>query len=583
MTVPNALTTLLDEHNKLFMGDTINSDDYKKYIESVVELMEKSNVTSYHTFSLLELYRIEQITSTANKILLSLCIEKMSPIKHLPCVKDILLAKVLKFPFNISFEELQSICVELDFLLLYCFFKDDIKQITSLYNSILDAFPDYKRSIFEQSIILRAIEIHSNNGGIKISQLKQELECISWFTIELTVLKASNGYNFNILFDFNTDYITITKSTLPKVQPITITTELVEQERNVIQNSTQVMEKRISEAEEEERKKKEREARRKKLEEEDAREEAEYQEKKRKKKKQKNNMKADSANEMQRLLKMQQKVKIKEEKDKQMSDLFEKYFYRERARRSVEKEFTQKKIDEESNEIREMYRVVCESKEKMRKAEHDRRLAMKSKFGKNAEVLQTWLDSIGKGESEEQIAAREEKIRKEKEEKERQERERIAAERRAKELEEKKKREEEEKRIAQEKRLKEEEAFKKNQELLAKKKESTTVDQYTPKVSGKYTKDDDGWMSKPGKKSTASFSSKPSKSSSYQPPRSTGTASFTSNRPSGTASFTSNRPSGTASFTSSRPSSGVPSFSSKPSGVPSFSGKRGTRGRGGYK
>ncbi|KAL7721998.1 PCI domain-containing protein [Entamoeba marina] len=534
MTVPNALTTLLDEHNKLFMGDTINSDDYKKYIESVVELMEKSNVTSYHTFSLLELYRIEQITSTANKILLSLCIEKMSPIKHLPCVKDILLAKVLKFPFNISFEELQSICVELDFLLLYCFFKDDIKQITSLYNSILDAFPDYKRSIFEQSIILRAIEIHSNNGGIKISQLKQELECISWFTIELTVLKASNGYNFNILFDFNTDYITITKSTLPKVQPITITTELVEQERNVIQNSTQVMEKH-------------------------------------------------SANEMQRLLKMQQKVKIKEEKDKQMSDLFEKYFYRERARRSVEKEFTQKKIDEESNEIREMYRVVCESKEKMRKAEHDRRLAMKSKFGKNAEVLQTWLDSIGKGESEEQIAAREEKIRKEKEEKERQERERIAAERRAKELEEKKKREEEEKRIAQEKRLKEEEAFKKNQELLAKKKESTTVDQYTPKVSGKYTKDDDGWMSKPGKKSTASFSSKPSKSSSYQPPRSTGTASFTSNRPSGTASFTSNRPSGTASFTSSRPSSGVPSFSSKPSGVPSFSGKRGTRGRGGYK
>ncbi|KAL7719567.1 PCI domain-containing protein [Entamoeba marina] len=513
MTVPNALTTLLDEHNKLFMGDTINSDDYKKYIESVVELMEKSNVTSYHTFALLELYRIEQITSTANKILLSLCIEKMSPIKHLPCVKDILLAKVLKFPFNISFEELQSICVELDVIS-----KAD-------------------ESIFEQSIILRAIEIHSNNGGIKISQLKQELECISWFTIELTVLKASNGYNFNILFDFNTDYITITKSTLPKVQPITITTELVEQERNVIQNATQVMEKRISEAEEEERKKKEREARRKKLEEEDAREEAEYQEKKRKeeeaekqrKKEEIKKMKADSANEMQRLLKMQQKVKIKEEKDKQMSDLFEKYFYRERARRS--------KIDEESNEIREMYRVVCESKEKMRKAEHERRLAMKSKFGKNAEVLQTWLDK-----------------KEEKKDKKR----RIAAERRAKELEEKKKREEEEKRLAQEKRLKEEEAFKKNQELLAKKKESTTVDQYTPKVSGKYTKDDDGWIS-------------------------TGTASFTSNRPSGTASFTSNRPSGTASFTSSRPSSGVPSFNSKPSGVPSFSGKRGTRGRGGYK
>ncbi|BFU23967.1 hypothetical protein EHI8A_014890 [Entamoeba histolytica HM-1:IMSS-B] len=570
MSLPPSFTSLLNSQKKVISGVVNDNESLLKYFNSISEFLADCNVPSYETFASIESFKIEPTAQKANSVLISLC-SLFIVTRKVFTMKDFVLSKALRFPMGLQFEELQSYMKATDILktadepvidFYNAFIGNNAEELITCYKEIKDVNEKCTKSYIKEAIIIRIFQILVEKKSINLVDIKKMLDFVPWFIVEVTLLKRASDLEFKVKIDLSSGKIFIEKVEDKKIEGCEITNEIIESEKTIIKNKTKAFNEKIAAIEYQREKKRLEEEARRREEEEDARLEREYLEKKKReeeeekarKKEEMRKIKADSAAEMQKLYRIQEKVRIKEEKDKQMKNLFERYFYHERARRMVERNFTDRKVEEEAEEIREMYRLVCESKQEMKKAEHERKVAMKKKFT-NPNALQTWLDSIGKGESEEEKMAKIEKARKEKEEAERIAREKAEEERKAKLLEEQRKREEEKKR-------QEEEAFKRNQERIEKQQSSDEV--YRPKMLHNLKEDKDGWMSarkdqRPSNSGVPSFVGGSSRSQqqrgngssdTYTPPRTGGSGynnSAYQQRPgasSSVASFTSKRSSG---------------------------------------
>ena len=505
------------------------------------------------------------ISSTANLILLLIGMVKTNPKKY-ATLKDISFTKSFRLPMFPQFKELDRKIVDLNVFeqadekhnkFYETFMGNDVEKLIESYKEIMLLNERCSTPSFVECIIVRAFEMMAGNSltSLSFDYLKKLFDFTNWFTVELTLLKRAQIHEFEVTIDPINQSITLKKYFTKKMEKITLSEKQFREEKEEILKKTRMFNAKIRNKEQKEIERKLEEERRRKEEEEDERIRKEEEERKRKeeeeekerKKEEMRKMKQDQQIKMQKLYKMQEKVRMKEEKDKQIKDLFEKYYYGERARRIVESGVNEQRGREEEEEIKRIYKEVCESKERMHKQEHERKIMLKKKFT-NLNSLQTWLETIGKGESEEEKQARiEEERRKAEEERKRieeEERKKREEEERKRRIEEEERRKEMEKKKEEERKRREDELFRQNQARIEREKEQRekATDVYRPSFTSKGNEDEDGWntvrkgqkaeKAPPKQSGIPTFSSKPAASfsskggrrderrdDSYRPPR----------------------------------------------------------------